>query len=165
ASASKMTKEKEKEEKKEGGEKKANGERFVHHDNDELNQLREKYDRLAEYVRMRKIEANKPSAVKGFNPLQYIRAMRGQISMLEAAVKSGVSELTVAEAQIDDCYEKIATVKECMRSKITLPGEMMDIHLTKEDDADMKVDLKAHVEIQKNRLEEMRWKIKEMEKR
>ncbi|GMS89100.1 hypothetical protein PENTCL1PPCAC_11275, partial [Pristionchus entomophagus] len=133
---------------------------------EELSGLRVKCNNLRAYVREAEVEANKPPTMKGYTAPQYVRALKGIIDCMEKTIAFGSKKETKDDREkINEYHSKIAHLEDQLRKKIISEDGIVEIHLSMEDDADCKEDLKDHVEIQKNKLEGMKRRMLELEKR
>ncbi|GMT18956.1 hypothetical protein PFISCL1PPCAC_10253 [Pristionchus fissidentatus] len=132
---------------------------------DEGKILYEKYKRMDEYVRETEKEASKEPSVKGYTAAEYIKAQKGQIQLIRTMIKIKGEKMLADSEKMVDCNEKIQEMEERLRNGEVNETELVEIHLSIEDDADMKEDLREHVAIKKELMDKWRLRLIENQKK
>ncbi|GMR41965.1 hypothetical protein PMAYCL1PPCAC_12160, partial [Pristionchus mayeri] len=133
--------------------------------NEEGRELYAKYLSRKEYVERGEVEANKNPSKKGYTIHEFIKAQRGIIKVINALIQLGLREESADDRlKIDKCLKRIAKAELELERREVPEHEIYEIHLVESDDAYLKNELKGHVEIQKNVMNEMKKRLLAMQR-
>uniref|UniRef100_A0A2A6BJE9 Uncharacterized protein n=1 Tax=Pristionchus pacificus TaxID=54126 RepID=A0A2A6BJE9_PRIPA len=132
--------------------------------NEKGRKLYDQYVKLKKYVRSAEIEAKKEPEIRGFTAREYIQSEKGFMELHEYLIKLGIGEESDARKEIAIHRKEISVYERKLEKGEVMESELVVINRSKQEDAEAKVHLIAHVKNQKDRMEKMKKELIEMKK-